>query len=90
VGDRGRRRRRGDRRLPSSERTATRTGGGERELETVLRLMVPQGTVTHGAVHYSLLSDRLDVDDVAAAAGRAALEIDPRAATSRSPAPCGR
>ncbi len=42
-------------------------GRGERELETVLRLAVPQGTVTHGPVRYSLLSDRLDVDDVAAA-----------------------
>lgn len=42
-------------------------GRGERELETVLRLAVPQGTVTHGPVHYSLFSDRLDVDDVAAA-----------------------
>lgn len=37
----------------------------EKELAALLSAAAPNGTATHGPVHYSLLRDRLDIDDLA-------------------------
>ncbi len=38
----------------------------EKELAAVLSAVAPNSTATHGPVHYSLLRDRLDIDELAA------------------------